>query len=224
VGKLPGKSPRIRAPAPSRVAGDALSTVFLPAACRLCEELLTRGSRLPICNDGLASYSHITGEVCHICGRPAAFADNDEADVDLAGQAQSVSIACRHDTFHFDLARSFARHENSLVRAIVLLKFADMEFLANWFAARLAEAVRQRANDLQADWLVPLPLHKDRHRERGFNQAEVLSKRLSKRLKIPHPGGTPGQKALAAGQAFAHFPRTLGRRSWRFCHTSGQPS
>jgi ComF family protein len=31
-----------------------------------------------------------------------------------------------------------------------------------------------------------VPLHKIRRRESGFNQAELLSKRLAKRLKLPH--------------------------------------
>jgi ComF family protein len=33
-----------------------------------------------------------------------------------------------------------------------------------------------------------VPLHKVRERERGFNQAELLAKRLAKRLKLPHEG------------------------------------
>jgi ComF family protein len=70
----------------------------------------------------------------------------------------------------------------------VLLKFEEMDPLADWFADRLAEAVRLAFQELQADVVVPVPLHKDRHRERGFNQTELLSKRLAKRLRLPHQG------------------------------------
>jgi competence protein ComFC len=38
------------------------------------------------------------------------------------------------------------------------------------------------------DVIVPVPLHNGRHRERGFNQAELLSRRLSKRLRLPYQG------------------------------------
>lgn len=41
---------------------------------------------------------------------------------------------------------------------------------------------------LEADVIVPVPLHKVRRRERGFNRAEMLSRRLAKRLKLPHQG------------------------------------
>ncbi len=63
-----------------------------------------------------------------------------------------------------------------------------MEPLADWFADRLAEVVRQNGKALEADLIVPVPLHKIRRRERGFNQAELLSKRLAKRLGLPHQG------------------------------------
>ena len=36
--------------------------------------------------------------------------------------------------------------------------------------------------------IVPVPLHNIRRRERGFNQAEMLSKRPAKRLGLPHQG------------------------------------
>jgi predicted amidophosphoribosyltransferase len=48
--------------------------------------------------------------------------------------------------------------------------------------------VRENGKGLEADVIVPVPPHKIRWRERGFNQAEMLSKRLAKRLKLPHQG------------------------------------
>jgi predicted amidophosphoribosyltransferase len=72
------------------------------------------------------------------------------------------------------------------VRAIVLLKFEEMEPLADWFADRLADLVRENDKGLVADVIVPVPLRKIRRRERGFNQAEMLSNDFAKRLKLPH--------------------------------------
>ena len=33
---------------------------------------------------------------------------------------------------------------------------------------------------------MPVPLHRQRERERGYNQAALISKPLSKRLRLPH--------------------------------------
>jgi predicted amidophosphoribosyltransferase len=48
--------------------------------------------------------------------------------------------------------------------------------------------VRENGQALEADVIVPVPLHKIRRRKRGFDQAELLSKRLAKRRKLPHQG------------------------------------
>ena len=74
----------------------------------------------------------------------------------------------------------------------------EMEPLADWFAEQLEETVRIYAKEMQADLIVPVPLHKIRRRERGFNQAELLSKRVAKRLGIPHEA----VPAISASQAW----------------------
>jgi predicted amidophosphoribosyltransferase len=140
---------------------------------------------------------------------------------DRAGQPPLLCIACRSEDFQFDVSRSFARYEDSLVRAIVLLKFEEMDPLAEWFAQRLAEVVRQHATELQADLVVPVPLHRVRRRERGFNQAELLSKRVAKRLGLPHQGVLLVRKRPRPDK---HLLTSQERRSWCFCHTSRQPS
>jgi len=38
----------------------------------------------------------------------------------------------------------------------------------------------------EADVVVPVPLHRQRERERGYNQAALISKPLAKRLRLPH--------------------------------------
>jgi predicted amidophosphoribosyltransferase len=88
-----------------------------------------------------------------------------------------------------DRARSFAVYEGAVVRAILLLKFEQIEPLGAWFAERLAELVKEGPDFLAADVVVPVPLHRQRERERGFNQAALLSKPLAKKLRLQHKAG-----------------------------------
>jgi ComF family protein len=54
--------------------------------------------------------------------------------------------------------------------------------LAEWLAASLED---ERIRATRADFLVPVPLHSARYREREFNQAEELALLLSKRCALP---------------------------------------
>jgi len=158
---------------------DALVSVVFPSGCRICERLLTSASRVPICEECLSSFERVPSIVCDVCGRP------------LPGLAQKeeeplLCPACQEKTYAFDRARSFAVYADAVVRAILLLKFEQVEPLGAWFSERLAEMVNADSDRLSADVVVPVPLHREREKERGYNQAALLSKPLARRLRLPH--------------------------------------
>ena len=72
------------------------------------------------------------------------------------------------------------------MKVILLLKFERIPPLGAWFAERLAEMVGEEREVLAADVVVPVPLHRQREKERGYNQAALISKPLAKRLQLPH--------------------------------------
>jgi predicted amidophosphoribosyltransferase len=135
-----------------------------------------------------------------------------------------LCLACKDRTYAFDRARSFAVYEDAVVRAILQLKFEQIEPLGGCFAERLAEVLKVEGDRLAADVVVPVPLHRERERERGYNQAALLSKPLAKRAPIAAQSGAADAHAGAAGQASAEFGGKMGVSAWRFCHTSAQPS
>jgi hypothetical protein len=47
---------------------DAIVSVLFPADCRLCQKLLTRATRVPICDECLASFVPMPESVCELCG------------------------------------------------------------------------------------------------------------------------------------------------------------
>jgi predicted amidophosphoribosyltransferase len=69
--------------------------------------------------------------------------------------------------FAFDSARSFALYDDALIEAVLLLKYEEVTRLGDWFAARLAEIVLRAADQWRADLVPPVPLHRDRQRERA---------------------------------------------------------
>jgi len=158
---------------------DAVVSLLFPAGCRICEKLLTSASRVPICEECLDSFPRIPEKACEICGQPMqAFAARESERL--------ICRVCADNTYAFERARSYALYEGALVRAILLLKFERIGPLGAWFAERLTEVVRKESDVLEADVVVPVPLHRDRERERGYNQADMVAKPLAKKLRLPH--------------------------------------
>lgn len=160
-------------------ASDALVSVIFPADCRICAELLVDSRRVPICPKCLASLDRIPLTICETCGCPLF-------GLQLKEGQPRLCPACQNKTYGFDCARSLAIYQGPLVRAILLLKFEQIEPLGRWFAERLAEVVQSERDRLAADVVVPVPLHRRRERERGYNQAALISKPLAMRLRLPH--------------------------------------
>ncbi len=120
--------------------------------------------------------------MCECCGRPS-----------LAGGAGAAANAvveqprcrlCRGDYYAFDRARSYGVYNDALHHAILLLKYEEVTRLGDWFAERLAEIVAREGEAFRADVVVPVPLHPDRQRERGYNQAELIARPLARRLHL----------------------------------------
>jgi ComF family protein len=160
-----------------RNACDALASVVFPAPCLICASTLDTASRVPICTKCLSSFEKISGPLCVCCGRPII---SPVAADFLVVQCR----LCRLNTFGFDSARSFALYNDSMVRAILLLKHQGVGPLGVWFADRLKELAARTPECLNADVIVPVPMHPTRLRERGYNQAELIAQPLARRLKL----------------------------------------
>ena len=168
----------------------------------------------------------VPGFVCGASGEDVVRFAGRRSGVDRrrAREEPLVCQACQQKTYAFERARSYGIYDGPLVRAIILLKWERIEPLGAWFAERLAEMVEREGEALAADVVVPVPLHRDRERQRGYNQAGLISKPLARKLGLPHKAVLADADKAAAGQAGTQFGGALGVRSWRFCHTSRQPS
>lgn len=158
--------------------GGALASILLPAPCQVCGELLDSSQRIPICARCLAQFQPLAGPLCERCGRPilSAFA---------AEISPLLCHMCHRGLYDFDFARSYAEYGPVASRAVLMLKYEQVLPLGAWFAHKLAAAIAQSPADFAADVVVPVPLHAARHRERGYNQAELIARPLARMLGLP---------------------------------------
>src|SRR5260370_10267644 len=164
-------------------AGDALVSVLFPAGCRLCERVMLSGSTVLIGEECLGWFPGLGGAACETCGQPLAAWSLGRGGGEAVG-AGLVCPECQGREYGFERARSYALYKGALVRAIVLLKFERVEPLGRWFAERLAEVARREG--IAADVVVPVPLHRQRERERGYNQADLVARPLARKLGLPY--------------------------------------
>ena len=158
----------------------ALASLVFPAPCRICGRMLDTGNRIPFCRSCFQSLSKsLPGPLCAQCGRPIVSATVTE------GVTAPQCHMCRRQAYDFDIARSFGAYTPAMARAVLMLKYAEVTPLGRWFAGLLAGLVKRDPVTFGADVLVPVPLDSGRLRERGYNQAELIARPLSRILGLP---------------------------------------
>ena len=76
-------------------------------------------------------------------------------------------------------------YEGKYRESVKRFKYSGRAEYAEYFARAILEAGEDEIRRHEPDCLVPVPVHRLRYRERGYNQAEELAKELSKLLGIP---------------------------------------
>jgi ComF family protein len=108
--------------------------------------------------------------------------------------------------------RSAAAYEGPLEHAVHRFKYQGWRRLAVPLALLISE--RLVVEGLAAPWAVAVPLHKERLRQRGFNQAELLAAEVRGRLRLAEPVG----KLVRT----RHTPPQVGHdRRWRLDNVRG---
>lgn len=175
-------------------------SVLIPAPCRICGELLDNASSIPICNECMGEITPLPEPLCQCCGRPLKRPGAWDAEREAGGAPtgiQEIELQpigsplpqlcrlCMIGTYSFERARSFGIYNDVLRGAVLLLKYEEVTRLGSWFGARLAELVSREFSDLHFDIVVPVPIDAARRRERGYNQAELIARPLSRALRLP---------------------------------------
>jgi len=115
---------------------------------------------------------------CLKCALPVPAADEGAA---------VTCLECRRKPPPLEWMDSWGRYDGPLEAALHALKFRGHDFLAESLADLLFARMIEHG-DLRFDALVPVPLHRRRLQRRGFNQAEILARSLSKKTAVPVVG------------------------------------
>jgi len=153
----------------------ALFQFFLPPQCYCCETFLPEGQE-GICTDCLSAIHWIEPPFCSRCGIP--FLSREEKS-HLCG-------ACSKEEKYFTMGRALGCYEGPLRKAVHRWKYEGKTHLSPLFGEWMAERFFHYWETNLFDLLIPVPLHPGRLRERGFNQALLLARELSRRTGLPY--------------------------------------
>ena len=93
-----------------------------------------------------------------------------------------VCEVCAKSKPSYELARSAVVYEEPVDQLLNEFKFGAAVWLAEDLADLLEGAVRAKLQPTDVDVVVPVPLHPNRLRTRGYNQSALLARALGRRI------------------------------------------
>lgn len=134
-----------------------LFDIFFPKRCLFCGQVLVKGEK----------------NVCLNCYKYFPYKANAEEEY----RYKITEVAFEH----LDIFLDYAHCKTPIHR----FKYGGDITIGRLLASLWAEYLKEKEWIKEIDLIIPIPLHRNKLYERGFNQSEVLGNVLSKRLGVP---------------------------------------
>ena len=138
--------------------------ILFPVHCAGCQRI---GNVL--CSSCLAKIQPLPSPICDFCGTPLS--------------TYGVCKNCQYHLPKLSGQRAVSLYQEPLRGCIHGLKYDGNIRLAVPLGLLLAQAYRRY--NMQADMLIPVPLHSERQQQRGFNHASLLAEVCSENIGVP---------------------------------------
>ena len=151
--------------------------LLFPRRCALCDDVLPvvgadwKGSY--ICQKCKKNLQVVKEPVCKKCGKP------------LENERAEYCMDCGRKKHAYTQGKAVFVYQGAIQSSLYRFKYLNRreyaDFYADWAVMRYEKWRRQKNVQL----IVPVPLHKNRQKKRGYNQAELFARALGTRLNIP---------------------------------------
>lgn len=151
---------------------DDFKEFLSPSACLCCgkDRDFPDPYLCPACLFKLKTSNIGNGPICPFCGRPAG----------AASPCAHCSEPSSLELFYWGY------YKDELKECLLQFKFHRALDLGKRLTELAIEPLYDRLHSRRFDLIIPVPLHKNRERERLYNQSQIISSELASRLGIAH--------------------------------------
>ncbi len=156
------------------VLTDCLNLLY-PPVCQLCQKQRAEATEGFVCAKCWSHVRFIRAPFCERCGLP------------FEGELTTsfVCTNCNDLKLFFTSARSAVVAKTVVLEAVHRFKYSNALWFENFLANLLVRAAAPILVNENWDYIIPVPLHPVKLREREFNQAALLAAHLARATKIP---------------------------------------
>ncbi|MBE5876174.1 MAG: ComF family protein [Lachnospiraceae bacterium] len=150
---------------------EKLIQLFYPRRCPVCDDAVPVKDEL-VCSTCRKKIRYIEEPKCRKCGK------------ELRREEKVFCVDCTNHRHVFDYGLALYDYQ-SMKESIYRFKYKGRKEYAKFYAQEIWKHYGREIVRMEADVLIPVPLHKSKLRVRGYNQAELIAQELSRLSGIP---------------------------------------
>ena len=145
--------------------------ILYPARCPVCHGII-RGKG-DVCDGCRKRLRYVQEPKCKKCGK-----EMENPELEYCTDCQRFSHA-------FDRGAAVFIYDEVMRKSISMFKYHNRREYADFYAKEMAVSCQRFLESCAPEVILPVPVHKQKKRKRGFNQSELVAKKLGKLLNIP---------------------------------------
>ena len=145
--------------------------ILYPARCPICHGILK--GRDGICPECRKKLPYIREPKCKKCGKQMESAE------------EEYCRDCKRFSHAFDRGAAVYTYNDVMARSIAMFKYHNRREYAKVYAKEMYRCCSRFLKSCAPEVILPVPIHRQKKRQRGFNQAELVAKELGKLLNVP---------------------------------------
>lgn len=155
-----------------KIDKNIILDLLYPKRCPLCGEIRPY-RQTAACSGCLNQLKVVAVPRCLRCGKS------------IAGEEEEYCQDCETIPKSFKRGFPVFEYTGAIQNALYDFKYHNQRDYAGFFAECVDKQYGKQLRGLQVDGVVPVPVHKKKRKSRGYNQAELLAREISKRLQVP---------------------------------------
>lgn len=140
--------------------------IFFPAVCPICGRVL--GKETKICDDCKKEVAVIKEPRCIKCGKP------------LITDEKLYCKDCEKKKHYFDKGVSVFEYSDVFKESMYRFKYGNAREYADYYGNVAATKYAELLKEWNIEVIIPVPMYNKKEKKRGYNQATVFGRALSK--------------------------------------------
>ena len=157
-----------------KIANSILELLFPSNIyCVSCKSIIDKTRPYALCDECMATFRWANGRTCEKCGK--LLQEN---------YVHDICVDCREIEHPFTKGYTCVQYGVKERELLLAFKYGGQSFIGEKIAEVMADRIRPE--NLEIDLVIPVPMFKAKQKKRGYNQAAVIAKCLSKKLGLPY--------------------------------------